>query len=156
MGIAITLKEYLTDHGSSYQVIEHIRTNSALETSEVAHVPGDRLAKSILLGDEDRYLLAVIPATHRLEISKLSEMVKHRLQLINESEMAGAFSDCEIGAMPPLGEAYGIDTWVDPSLLDQPEIYFEAGDHQALIKMSGEDFRNLLKDSKQLPMSHHI
>lgn len=156
MGIAITLKEYLTDHGSPYQVIEHIRTNSALETSEVAHVPGDRLAKSVLLGDEDRYLLAVIPATHRLDLEKLSELVRHRLQLITESEMAGAFADCEIGAMPALGEAYGIDTWVDPTLLEQPEVYFEGGDHQALIKMSGEDFRNLLKDSQQIPISRHI
>ncbi|AKH20162.1 aminoacyl-tRNA deacylase [Sedimenticola thiotaurini] len=156
MGIAITLKEYLTDHGSSYQVIEHIRTNSALETSEVAHVPGDRLAKSVLLGDEDRYLLAVIPATHRLDLEKLSDLARHRLQLITESEMAGAFSDCEIGAMPALGEAYGIDTWVDPALLEQPEVYFEGGDHQALIKMSGEDFRNLLKDSQQIPISRHI
>ncbi|WP_428623536.1 aminoacyl-tRNA deacylase [Sedimenticola sp.] len=156
MGIAITLKEYLMDHGAQYQVIEHTRTNSALETSEAAHVPGDRLAKSILLGDEDRYVLAVIPATHRLEVNRLNELVRHKLQLITESEMAGAFSDCEVGAMPPIGEAYGIDTWVDPSLLNQPEVYFEAGDHCALIKMSGDDFRNLFKDSKQLPMSHHL
>ena len=156
MGIAITLKEYLMDHGAHFDVIEHVRTTSSLETSEVARVPGDRLAKTVLLGDEDRYLLAVIPATHRLEISKLSELVKHRLELISESEMAGAFSDCEVGAMPPLGEAYGIDTWVDPSLLEQPEVYFESGDHCALIRMSGDEFRELLKDSKQIPMSHHI
>jgi len=156
MGIAITLKEYLMDHGAHFDVIEHSRTTSSLETSEVARVPGDRLAKTVLLGDEDRYLLAVIPATHRLEISKLSDLVKHRLELISESEMAGAFSDCEVGAMPPLGDAYGIDTWVDPSLMAQPEIYFESGDHCSLIRMSGDEFRELLKDSKQIPMSHHI
>ena len=156
MGIAITLKEYLMDHGAHFDVIEHVRTTSSLETSEVAHVPGDRLAKTVLLGDEDRYLLAVIPATHRLEIGKLSDIVKHRLELISESEMASAFSDCEIGAIPPLGEAYGIDTWVDPSLLDQPEVFFESGDHCALIRMSGDEFRALLKDSRQIPMSQHI
>jgi Ala-tRNA(Pro) deacylase len=156
MGIAITLQEYLIDHQSKYEVIEHTRTSSALETSEVAHVPGDQLVKSILLGDEDRYLLAVIPATHRLEINKLSEVVKHRLQLITESEMAGAFSDCEVGAMPPIGEAYGIDTWVDPVIFTQPEVYFESGDHHSLIRMSGEDFRELLKDTRQLPISHHL
>lgn len=156
MGIAITLKEYLMDHGAHFDIIEHVRTTSSLETSEVVRVPGDRLAKTVLLGDEDRYLLAVIPATHRLEINKLSDVVKHRLELISESEMAGAFSDCEVGAMPPLGEAYGIDTWVDPSLLEQPEVYFESGDHCALIRMTGDEFRDLLKDSRQIPMSHHI
>ncbi|TVO76338.1 aminoacyl-tRNA deacylase [Sedimenticola selenatireducens] len=156
MGIAITLQEYLIDHQSKYEVIEHTRTSSALETSAVAHVPGDQLVKSILLGDEDRYLLAVIPATHRLEINKLSDVVKHKLQLISESEMAGAFSDCEVGAMPPIGEAYGIDTWVDPVIFTQPEVYFESGDHHSLIRMSGEDFRELLKDTRQLPISHHL
>ncbi|MCW8944362.1 MAG: YbaK/EbsC family protein [Sedimenticola sp.] len=156
MGIAITLQEYLLDHDSKFEVIEHTRTGSALETSEVAHIPGDQLAKSVLLGDEDRYLLAVIPATHRLEIGKLSDIVKHKLQLITESEMAGAFSDCEVGAMPPIGEAYGIDTWIDPSLLEQPEVYFECGDHHSLIRMSGEEFRELLKGTRQLPISHHL
>lgn len=83
-------------------------------------------------------------------------VVRHKLQLISESEMAGAFFDCEVGSMPPIGEAYGIDTWVDPVIFTQPEVYFESGDHHSLIRMSGEDFSDLLKDTRQLPISHHL
>jgi Ala-tRNA(Pro) deacylase len=156
MGIAITLAEYLTEHESSYEVIEHVRTSSSLEASEVTHIPGDQMVKCVLLGDSDRYLLAVIPATHRLDMDKLGTLSGRKLELISEGEMASAFSDCEVGAMPPLGDAYGIEVWVDPCLVAQPEIYFESGDHCNLIKMAGPEFRDLIQDAVSVPMSYHI
>ncbi len=156
MGIAITLKEYLAEHNSSYEEILHTRTSSTLQTSEAAHVPGDRMVKPVLLGDEDRYLLALIPATHRLEIDRLSEALGRKLELIPENEVASAFSDCELGAIPPVGDAYGIETWVDSSLVDLPEVYFESGDHEVLIRMDGEQFRKLLGEATPAQISHHI
>jgi Ala-tRNA(Pro) deacylase len=61
-----------------------------------------------------------------------------------------------VGAIPPIGLLYDIDTIVDDALLEQPEVYFEAGDHEQLIHMRSEDFRKLLGDATHAQMSHRV
>jgi Ala-tRNA(Pro) deacylase len=156
MAIAITLKEYLDNRHVDYEVIEHSRTDSTLESCESAHIPGDRMAKSVLLGDDKSYLMAVIPATHRLRLEQLDEMTGRHWELIEEAELTGAFVDCEQGSIPPVGEAYGIATLVDEDLLEQPEVYFEAGDHTRLIHVSGQQFRELVSETGVEAISRHI
>jgi Ala-tRNA(Pro) deacylase len=156
MAIAITLKEYLKDHDIRYEVIEHRRTGSTLQTCEAAHIPGDLMAKSVLLGDDESYLMAVIPATHRLQLAHLSELTGRQLELIEEDELVEAFADCEPGAVPPTGKPYGIETLVDYSLTTQPEIYFETGDHTQLIHVSGRQFRELVEETATENISRHI
>lgn len=156
MGIAITLKEYMSDHDTSYEQVYHTRTGCSLETSEVAHIAGDKMVKSVLLGDDKRYFLALIPATHRLEIEKLNKILDRKLVLMPEVEVARAFSDCEVGSIPPAGDAYGIETWVDASLVDQADLYFESGDHELLLHTSIEDFKSLLGEAIPAQISYHI
>ncbi|MEN8177585.1 MAG: YbaK/EbsC family protein [Pseudomonadota bacterium] len=156
MAIAITLKEYLENRDVSYDVIEHRRTDSTLETCEVAHIPGDMMAKSVLLGDDESYLMAVVPATHRVQLEHLDELTGRHLELIEEVELVEAFADCEPGSVPPTGKAYGIETLVDDHLLEQPEIYFEAGDHTQLIHVSGPQFRELVGETTVEEISRHI
>jgi Ala-tRNA(Pro) deacylase len=156
MAIAITLKEYLENRGVDYEVIQHRRTDSTLMSSEAAHVPGDQVAKSVLLGDDESYLLAVIPATHRLELNRLSHMTHRKLEMIEEDELVDAFADCEPGAVPPTGMAYGIHTIVDPCLISQPDIYFESGDHTKLIHISGKEFQELADETAGEEISHHL
>jgi Ala-tRNA(Pro) deacylase len=156
MAIAITLKEYLQNQGVSFDVIEHRRTDSTLDTAEAAHIPGDRMAKSVLLGDEESYLLAVIPATHRLRMHELKLLTGRKLNLISEDELQQAFADCETGALPPTGLPYGIETLVDASLLTQPELYFESGDHGKLIHISIDKFRELESDATVAEISTHL
>ena len=156
MAIAITLREYLQNQGISYDVIDHRRTDSTLNTAEAAHIPGDRMAKSILLGDDESYMLAVIPATHRLEMGQLIQLTGRKLSLISEQELQQAFADCETGAVPPTGPPYGIETLVDASLLKQPELYFESGDHGKLIHISREKFKELESDAIVGEFSRHL
>ncbi len=156
MAIAITLKEYLENHNVSYDVILHRHTDSTLETCEVAHIPGDRMAKSVLLGDDESYLMAVVPATHKVQIDQLDELTGRHLELIEEVELAEAFADCEAGSVPPTGKAYGIETLVDEHLLEQPEVYFETGDHTQLIHMSGREFKELVGETIVEDISRHI
>ncbi len=141
MAIAITLKAYLQDHALDYEEIDHRPTDSALRSSEAVHIPGDRMAKSVLLGDEAGYLLAVIPATYRVQLHEVARLTGRHYRLIHEDELSEAFSDCETGAIPPIGMPYGIDTLVDPRLLQQPDIYCESGDHGKLLHMQASDFR---------------
>lgn len=156
MGIATTLRDYLESRGIAYDVVEHPHTDSAMRAAEAAHVPGDQVAKPVLLGDDHSYLLAVIPATHRLELDRLNQMMARSLEMLPEDEIEATFSDCERGAIPAIGEAYGVDVVVDPSLMHQAEVYFESGDHEHLIHMHGDDFRGLMEHAPRAQVSHHL
>ena len=156
MGVAMTLKEFLEGQNVTYEVIPHVHTATAMRTAEAAHVPGDQVAKSVLLGDEESYLLAVIPSTYRLELARLNQMMARHFELLAEEEIEAAFSDCERGAIPPVGQAYGIETLLESDLVKQAVVYFEAGDHEHLIKMSGADFRTLMGDVHRGHVSHHL
>ena len=157
MAIAITLKEYLDEHGLDYQVIDHTRTDSALASSEAAHVPGDRMAKSVLLGDNETYLLAVVPATYRVKLEEIARLTGRRFRLITEEEVESAFSDCEIGAIPPMGVPYGIETLIDSRLMAQPGgVYCESGDHGKLLHLTQDNFRAAEEEAVIAPIGRHI
>jgi Ala-tRNA(Pro) deacylase len=156
MGVAMTLKEYLESRQVAYEVIPHAHTPSAARSAEAAKVPGDQVAKSVLLGDEHSYVLAVIPASYRLEVGRLNQVTARNLEFITEDEIEAAFSDCERGAIPPLGQAYGIETILESDLVKQEAVYFESGDHKHLIKMDGRVFRELMEDVPRFHVSHHL
>ncbi len=101
MAIAATLKQYLSDQGVDYDAVAHPHTGGSLETAESAHVSGDDIAKAIVLKDEDGYLVAVLPATYKLQLGALREILGRRLDMADEKELAGLFTDCEPGAVPP-------------------------------------------------------
>ena len=146
MAIAITLKEYLADAGVSYELLKHSPTGDSRQTAEVAHIPGDLLVKAVLLEDDDgRYLLAIIPSDQHVDLAKLQQQYKIHLDLATEQEIVDVFDDCDVGAIPPVGEAYGIDVMMDNRLESCPDVYFEGGDHIHLVHLSGNDFKQLMK-----------
>jgi Ala-tRNA(Pro) deacylase len=148
MAIAARLKWYLDANGVEYEIIPHRHTASSHETAAAAHVPEDQLAKSVVLEDEEGYVLAVLPASRRVAIGELREQLNRNVTLANEGELKELFDDCEIGAIPPLGAAYGIASVVDDALLEASEIYFEAGDHEDLVHVGGEEFLGLISGSR--------
>ncbi len=156
MAIAATIKRYLEDHGVKYDVIVHTHTSSSMHTAEAAHVPGDKLAKTVVLKDGDGYLMAVLPATHHLDIERLNELVKRELDLAGEKELDKLFKDCETGAVPPAGAAYNMHVALDKSLTDESDIYFEAGSHLEVIHISGAQFRSLQGKAATGYFSYHV
>lgn len=146
MAIATSVQKYLAAHGVDYDTVSHRPTQSSSETAQASHVDGDRIAKGILLNTEEGYLLAVLPASHHVQLSQLKEYLNRPVTLATEEEIAALFADCEVGAVPAVGGAYGLDVIVDKSLTGQPEVYFEAGDHATLVHLTGEGFRALLGD----------
>lgn len=135
--------------GSQYQVLQHPHTSTSSQTAETAHVPGDCLAKTVILGDQQGYVAAVIPSTYQLRLSDLREQTGRQLELVREEDLGKLFTDCEVGAVPPLGAVYGVQTYLDESLAQRPEIYFEAGDHEALIRMSTDQFLDLMEQAEK-------
>ena len=156
MAVALTMQEYLDRWGVEYELVPHPHTSSSQETAEAAHIPGDNLAKAVLTEDYRGYLMVVIPANHQVEFDQLDFELDRRLELATEEELSDIFLDCEVGAIPPLGEAYGIDVALDDSLTDRDDIYFEAGDHSALVHVSGEDFRDLMASAEHGHFSTHL
>ena len=147
MAIASTVSNYLAEHDVAYDVLTHPHTASSGESAQAAHVPGTRLAKSVVLEDEQGYLMVVLPSNRQVNLGELHRLLNRNLGLATESELGGLFIDCEIGALPAMGPAYGMETVVDDTLAEQSDIYFEAGDHEQLIRVSAETFQTLLGES---------
>lgn len=143
MAISPTIEKYLNEMQIPYQVLPHMRTGSSLHTATVAHVPARQIAKGVLLEDESGYLMAVVPATYHVHLGALRQQLGRQVGLATEQDVAQLFTDCDRGAIPPVGDAYGIETVVDEDLMDAPEVYFEAGDHEELIRLQGSDFMRL-------------
>lgn len=154
MTIASKLKDYLDKGGVRYDVVDHPRTATTSQTAHAAHVPGIRMAKSVVVHHEMGYVLAVVPSTHRVELDTLQGVLDRRLGLATEREIEDLFDDCDVGAVPPIGAAYGLPMVVDESIADAPDVYFEGGDHRTLVHMSGEAFRALTKDARRTRFSH--
>ena len=154
MAIAISLQEYLDDHPLESETLVHRHTETSQHSASVIGQSGDQVAKSVLLRDEDGYVLAVLPATHRIHLGRLHHYLKRNLGLAVESETTSIFPDCELGAIPPAGMLYDIDTVVDDSLLAQPDIYFEAGDHEHMIHMKRQAFGLLMGDALHTAFSY--
>ncbi len=155
MAIAMTLKDYLADQTIAYDVVEHPRTLTASRTAEAGHVPGERLAKAVLVKDENDFIVAVLPAACHIELGRLGNCLRRRVGLATEREVGEMFADCELGAIPPVGAAYGLAVIVDDSLAEQPDVFFEAGDHETLVHVSGEQFRRLMGPAAHGQFSRH-
>ena len=155
MTIALTLERYLDAKNAEYDVIAHPPTHSSGETVEVCHIPGDRLAKAVVLRDETGYALAVLPASHHIRLSELRRQFGDDVSLATEREIAELFQDCERGAVPAIGECYGLDMVVDDSIEEQPEIYFEGGDHSTLVHMTHAQFAKMTAASRHGSFSEH-
>ncbi|MBI3672407.1 MAG: YbaK/EbsC family protein [Rhizobiales bacterium] len=144
MGIALTLQSYFGDHHVAYDITRHDRTGTSSRTAETSHVPGERLAKGVVLKSAAGYILAVLPASRRIAMEAVEQVTGSPVELASEAEASMLFPDCDQGAIPVFGEAYGIPAMVEASLDDSRDIYCEGGDHLCLVRMDGRDFRTLM------------
>ncbi len=145
MGIALTLQQYLDGEGIAYDVVTHQKTDCSSRTAQASHVSGHCMAKGVVVKREKGYLLAVVPAARLVELEQLSAWLKQPVDLATEEEVSALFPDCDPGAVPPVGAAYGIRAVVDQSLEEQADVYFEGGDHRTLVHLSGSEFHRLME-----------
>ena len=148
MTIAANLARFLERHNVDYEVVSHAPTGSSLQSARAAHVPPERIAKAVLIEDGEHLLLTVLPGTCHVQLGKLREQLGRPVRLAAEERIAEIFEDCAPGALPAIGPAYGLETVLDEQLVEQPEVYFEAGDHEHLVQMACGDFVALLRGCK--------
>jgi Ala-tRNA(Pro) deacylase len=145
MGIAITLQQFLDGQNVPYEVLEHKRTGCSRRTADASHVPSDCFAKGVVVKHKDGYVLTIVPASRQVKLEEVGRWLGFPVALATEEEASTLFPDCEHGAIPPIGGAYGLAAVVDASLEGHEDIYFEGGDHQALVHVTGAQFHRLVE-----------
>ena len=154
MSIAATIQSCLSEHKVIYELVPHPKTCSSHETAQVAHIFEDHIAKAVIVEDTQGYAMVVIPANNWLKLHTLKEQLDRDFQLVDESLLTELFADCQTGAIPPLGPCYKLETFLDEQLTSLANVYFEAGDHEHLLHISGEAFLTLLKGVRHGHFSH--
>jgi prolyl-tRNA editing enzyme YbaK/EbsC (Cys-tRNA(Pro) deacylase) len=135
------LETYLADHGVSFDVVEHARSESAAAEARAAHVPAEQTAKTVVLATPGGYRFAVIAASDRLDLRKAADALgvsRHELRLATEAEMAADFPAYEVGATPPLGPDTPTEL-IDLRLLAYGHVLCPAGDHEHSLTVDPRD-----------------
>ncbi len=139
------LKEFLDRNRVKYVSIVHSRAYTAQEIAASAHIPGKELAKAVMIKVDGRLAMAVLPASYQIDFARLREATgAASVELATEKEFQDKFPECELGAMPPFGNLYGMAVYVSRRLSEDREISFNAGSHTELIKLSYGDYERLV------------
>ncbi len=140
------LKEFLETHNIKHVTISHSQAFTAQEIAATTHIPGKQLAKTVMVKIDGTMAMAVLPASHRVDFDQLKKATgAKRVELATEQEFKDLFPECEIGAMPPFGNLYGMQVFVAESLAEAEDIAFNAGSHTELIRISYKDFETHAK-----------
>lgn len=148
------IKEFLDQNHLKYVAIKHSRAFTAQEIAASAHIHGKKLAKTVVLKVDGKLVFAVLPASYKVDLEMLKEALGNdNIRLANEQEFKDKCPGCEVGAMPPMGNLFNLETYVAASLVEDDEIAFNAGNHTELIRMQYIDYEKVV-NPKILRFSH--
>ena len=139
------LKNLLDNRHIKYMAINHSPAYTAQEIASEAHIPGKEMAKTVMVKLDGKLAMTVIPANYQVDFDLLQEATgAKKVELAIEEEFKYTFPECEIGAMPPFGSLYNMETYVAESLADDEQICFNAGSHHELIKLAYKDYEEMV------------
>lgn len=139
------IQRFLQEQHTPFETIHHDRAVTAQETAASAHIRGSLLAKTVMVNLDGRLAMVVLPAARRVHFGRLChDTGAHTAALATESEFRDLFPDCEVGAMPPFGNLYGLEVYVDESLVSDADIAFNAGTHTDVVRMPYREFERLV------------
>lgn len=139
------LTNLLNEEHIDYVTIPHSTAFTAQEAAASAHIPGIEFAKTVIVKIDGNLAMVVLPASYRINLGLLKqETDAEQVELASEEDFKDVFPECETGAMPPFGNLYGLDVYVEESLLDDSEIALNAGSHNELVQISYADFERIV------------
>lgn len=141
------VKQFLDAHRLPYDVLIHVQVDTPRDAAAHGYIAPAQLARAVLLADRRGPLLAVIPADQHLDLHALNRQLRRDAEIVAPENARALFSDCDIRALPPFGEPYGVKTIVDEQLFRLREIYFQPGLGTALVQMSDRHFQTLMQDA---------
>ncbi|WP_435007184.1 aminoacyl-tRNA deacylase [Tundrisphaera lichenicola] len=135
------ISDFLQSRSVRFELLLHRPAHSATHLAGSLHLPGRSVAKAVLVRADDRFALAVLPATHRVDPDRLAEILNvGSLRIATEDEVESVFADCEPGALPPFGQLYGLQTVVDASLSGGSDIAFMGNTRHEGVRMRFRDY----------------
>jgi Ala-tRNA(Pro) deacylase len=137
------IEEYLRNQGVGFEVDQHELAYTAQEEAAAEDVTGYEFAKTVVVTDGEEFYMLVLPAPYQADLERASELIGKDVRLADEEEIKPLFSDCELGAEPPFGSIFQLETYMDETMGDREEIVFRAGSHEKVIKMNFEDYLEL-------------
>lgn len=139
------LRDFLTEKKIPFEVIKHSPAFTAQQIAANAHISGKQVAKTVIVKIDGKMAMMIEPAHIKIDLAAVKRQLNaQRVELASESEFRNRFPDCEIGAMPPFGNLYGMDVFISDNISRDEFITFNAGTHSELLKMSYKDFYNLV------------
>lgn len=142
----LRIANYLKDHHVPYEIIKHKPVYTAQEIAAEAHIPGDSLLKVVILKMDNKLIMLLESANKKIDMEDFAKRLgATRVELAHEYEFEEIFPECDVGAMPPFGDLFNIDVYIDDAIGNQEEIAFNAGNHSELIRMRFSDFERLVK-----------
>src|SRR5208283_5277878 len=144
MPIPQRIRDFLDSQNVPFETLHHSQAFTGQEIAHSLHVSGKKCVKAVAVAGDGKTVLAVIPASHRLNLQELRATLEvSQVEMLLERELVGLFPDCDLGAVPAFGNLYGIEVWVDRAVADREEILVCAGTHEDCIRMRYSDFSKL-------------
>jgi len=137
------IADFLAGQQVSCEFLTHPPAFTAQNRAKYLHVSGGRVGKCVLLRGPSGFLLAVLPATHRVDLRALSDALGGPARLATGPELAEVFRDCEWGAAPPFGRLYGLETLLEESIPPEAWLVFETHTHAEAVRIRCDDFERL-------------
>lgn len=147
MSMPAPMSDYLIDHHIDYSILKHKPTPGAFDIAQVASIPLQHLVYSIVLQQQHQpkqRLLALIPASHHLDMDKVSRALGQPYRIVDRQDLRATFHDCQPGIIPGLGQPFNLETLIDTRLFQVPQLYLEDGDNTELIKLKQTQFQTLM------------
>jgi Ala-tRNA(Pro) deacylase len=144
MTILKKLKDYFEKNHVAYEVGFHPEVFTAQEIAATQHVPGKEMAKVVMVKADGKILMLVLPASYQIDMKKLKKVLQcKKVSMAREKQFEELFPDCEVGAMPPFGNLYNLEVWVDQVLTEDASIVFQAGNHIETVRIKYTDYARL-------------
>jgi Ala-tRNA(Pro) deacylase len=142
---ASRVKDFLDTNRIHYNSIVHPTSYTAQGTAAYAHVSGNEMAKTVMVKLDSQLAMAVLPASCQIDLAALKRLTRAKsICLAAEADFEMKFPDCDLGAMPPFGNLYGVPVYVEERLAEDTDIAFNAGTHNELVRMKYADFERVV------------
>ncbi|MBD2838554.1 YbaK/EbsC family protein [Pseudomonas sp. JM0905a] len=150
MTMITQLQSCLSQHKTRFDLLSHRAAMTTREAARRAGIPPQQMAKPVILDDfQGHWMMAVVPASRHVDLERVHKLTHRHWRLVRERDFGKRFADCDIGAIPAVGNLFGLETLIDQSLTEQSDIYFESGRHDELVHMSGKQYMALMPEAKR-------
>ena len=132
--------EHLEQRGSAFELLPHRQAYTSTDEARALGIDAGEVLKTLAVRTGPGYVLAVIPASRRLDLHLVRDALgDHHARLASEEELGRDFAGYQLGALPPLGALLDCQVFVDPEVLEHDLVVFAAGTQTESVSMGARE-----------------